>query len=133
MRVELMLPWPPSTNRIWRCGRFKAFRSPAYMEWRELAAEAVSGLPEPEPYLGRVSMTLRLYAPSRRRYDIANREKAVADFLESAGFIADDEQIDRTVIQRGHVNPRNGLAWVILQAMAGADCPDLPEYSRICD
>ena len=127
MRVELILPWPPSVNRVWRMGKGRMYVNPKTLEWRERATEAVSGRSVAFGWSGDVSATMRFYAPSRRRYDIDNRAKSVGDWLQQAGVIEDDSQIRRLVLERGHVDKGRGAVWLILEAMDTDVCPGLPQ------
>ena len=125
MRVEFVVPFPPSVNRIWRHSKGVTYRSPKYMAWRQRAADATQGLWRGDPYLGRVSVEVRLYGPSRRRWDIDNRAKVVLDLIQHLEIVADDEQVDRLVLLRGPVTPGGGCH-VIVEAMEPGRCPALP-------
>lgn len=120
MRVDLVLPWPPSVNAIWRSlavgnGRARVVKSKGYREWRERAVEVVSGVWRVEPYLGPVSVTVRLYGPSRRRYDIDNKVKALLDALQGV-ILEDDDQVDRLLVQRGE-HRKGGAVWLTVESM----------------
>ena len=43
---------------------------------------------------GRIAIFVALYAPTKRKYDLDNRIKALLDALEHAGVFLNDEQID---------------------------------------
>lgn len=129
MRFEIELPWPLSVNAIWRSvavgGRApRNIKSRAYREWRERAVSVVSGVWRAEPYAGPVSVTLRLYAPSRRSYDIDNKVKGVLDALQGV-VLEDDDQVDRLLVLRGDV-VKGGAAVVTVEAMDA----DPEEYPR---
>jgi len=120
MRFDIVLPWVPSTNSIWRSvpvpgGRSRTIKSRAYREWRDRAAEALSLAWRAEPYAGPVSVELRLYGPSRRSYDIDNRVKGVLDVLQGH-VLHDDSQVDRIVVRRGE-RVQTGAVWVTVEAM----------------
>ena len=125
MRAEVVLPWPPTVNSIWRRGQGRTYRRPSYMAWREAAEAALYGLAAEEPYAGRVSVECRLYAPSRRVYDVDNRAKAICDILEGT-LLVNDSQIDRLVMRRGHHHKPAGAVWVLVEAMDAGVCPRLP-------
>ena len=100
--INLDLPvWPPSTNSIWRNvhGR-TVLAAPA----RSFFVRAVDyiGLkyPQAEPLRGSVAVTIRLYPPDRRKFDIDNRCKALLDTLSKAGIFEDDSQVDRLTVSR---------------------------------
>jgi len=48
----------------------------------------------------RVSVSMQLIPPNKRKYDIDNRCKALFDALSHAGMWTDDEQIDRLHIYK---------------------------------
>lgn len=86
---ELQLTMPPSANHLWVRARKGMRKSDAYVTWLMLAAiearrqsfKRVSG-----PY--KLSMTV--LRPDRRRRDIDNTIKPVADLLMHIGAIDDD-------------------------------------------
>jgi len=117
MRFEVLLPWPPTVNRIWRRSGNRMHRSVTYEAWRQEAAEALRRVSPPKSIPGSVSVELRLYGPSRRSYDIDNRAKAVLDLLEAEGVVEDDSQVDRLLLRRGKVLPPNGCVHLILDRM----------------
>ena len=81
--IQLFLPFPPSVNRLWRSGKGHVYPSKRYAAWRQEAAQAVSAAWSGSTMLGHVSVEIRLYGDSRRRWDIDNRAKAVLDLLEA--------------------------------------------------
>ena len=52
---------------------------------------------------GRLSMTMTLFPPDKRRRDLDNAFKAPLDALAHAGVYEDDSQIDVLTIRRGAV------------------------------
>ena len=52
---------------------------------------------------GSLEITIVVCPPTRRRLDIANREKVVSDALQLSGVIEDDSCFDRVVIERGAI------------------------------
>jgi len=100
--ISLILPWPPSVNRIWRCVGGRVLLSAEGRTYREVVAAAVleqhgAG----DPLAGRLSMTIRAYPPDRRKRDIDNLAKACIDGIQSTKLIfEDDSQIDHLSIHR---------------------------------
>ena len=123
--IQLLLPFPPSVNRLWRSGRGHVYPSKRYQEWRDRAAEAVRDAWSGATILGALSVEIRLYGDSRRRWDIDNRAKAVLDLLERMEVIGDDTQVHRLVLHRGPMR-KGGGAWVIVQPMDPETAPDWP-------
>lgn len=101
------LPWPPSVNTAWRHanmgGRVVTYLTPEQRQYRrQVCLESVrtnGGI----RLTGRLGVHLELIAPTRRKYDIDGRIKAVLDAIQSAGIIADDEQVDELRVNRLHV------------------------------
>lgn len=103
--IELTLPFPPSTNAIWRAivqkGRVRNILSKPGREYRKSATEAAQAQYSGKPIQGRLSVTITLHAPTRRAYDVDNRAKAALDAITHAGVWGDDEQVDQLTIIRG--------------------------------
>jgi crossover junction endodeoxyribonuclease RusA len=87
--VEIVIPRPPSVNRLWRVGRGKMFRSRQYVDWMNecMAIVKKAGIPAIK---GKYKIMLRVVRPDKRRRDIDNLSKAAQDFLQHAGIIEDD-------------------------------------------
>lgn len=87
--VEIVLPRPPSINRLWRIGNGRMFRSREYMDWMNKCMIMVreAGIPAIK---GKYKIMLRVARPDKRRRDIDNLSKAAQDFLQHAGIIEDD-------------------------------------------
>lgn len=87
--VEIVLPRPPSVNRLWRIGKGRMFRSREYMGWINECIIMVkeAGIPAIK---GKYKIMLRVARPDKRRRDIDNFSKAAQDFLQRAGIIEDD-------------------------------------------
>jgi crossover junction endodeoxyribonuclease RusA len=90
--INLLLPMPPSTNRIWRSGGGKVYRDAKYMQWIVVAGNMVKA--------ARVKQVKPPYAvvyeygrKDKRRSDLANREKALSDLLQKMAVITDDCEI----------------------------------------
>ena len=115
LRVNLELPWPPSTNALWRNvaigGGQRTLLSAKARAFLEEAAKQVAVQRAGLRFKGAVMVTCWLHAPTRRSYDIDNRVKALLDACTHGGLWHDDGQVDVLVVQRGQVI-RGGLAIV---------------------
>lgn len=100
--LTLNLPWPPSTNKLWRAVAGRVVLSAAA---RQYAIKAANALPpgRVDPICGRVSVTITLHPPTKlakKVHDIANREKIVCDVLTKQRVWLDDSQIDMLMMMR---------------------------------
>jgi len=122
--ITLSLPYPPSTNGIWRRVGNKTLLSGAARAYRAAVAKTIlqakaqgqlaSGL---LPLNGRLALALTLIAPNKTRRDLDNHIKAAQDALTHAGVWRDDAQIDDLHIVRGAIdkeNPRLDLVITVL-------------------
>lgn len=116
------LPWPPSTNRIWRnvavSGKPRTLLSQEGRVYRKAAADAclvakLVGKQIPD----RLALRLVVQAPDRRARDLDNTVKAVQDALTHAGVWLDDSQIDRLLVERGPV-VKGGMVSVTVEVMS---------------
>ncbi|MGU5819483.1 RusA family crossover junction endodeoxyribonuclease [Aeromonas caviae] len=116
------LPWPPSTNRIWRnvavSGKPRTLLSQEGRVYRKAAADAcllakLAG----KQISDRLALRLVVQAPDRRARDLDNTVKAVQDALTHAGVWLDDSQIDRLLVERGPV-VKGGMVSVTVEVMS---------------
>ena len=116
------LPWPPSTNRIWRnvavSGKPRTLLSQEGRVYRKAAADAclVAKLAGKQIH-DRLALRLVVQAPDRRARDLDNTVKAVQDALTHAGVWLDDSQIDRLLVERGPV-VKGGMVSVTVEVMS---------------
>jgi crossover junction endodeoxyribonuclease RusA len=90
VQIKIILPLPPSVNRLWRTGRNGVYRSPKYTEWRTPALWQASIQAKGKVVDGPYKLTLLAVKPDKRRRDLDNLFKAASDVLQSAGVITDD-------------------------------------------
>lgn len=97
----LALPWPPSTNRIWRTvligGSPRTLLSAHGRQYRQDVLRIAAGK---KTLTGRLSVAVEAFPPDRRRRDMDNLLKAVLDACTHAGVWQDDSQIDELSIRR---------------------------------
>lgn len=112
------LPFPPSINHYWK-HRVAGKRAIVYLSGEGLAfRNRVSGIINAEAAITcRVSVTIDLYPPNKRKFDIDNRGKAVLDALTHAGVWVDDEQVDRLIINRCEITTTGGCCIVFIEIL----------------
>ncbi len=110
--LNLTLPWPPSTNKLWRhvmiAGKPRTLLSRegrAYFEtvgYRVLVLrQRLRGEIPPCGLKGTLKVTIVAHPPDNRRRDLDNVLKATLDALTKARVWEDDFQIDWLTITRG--------------------------------
>ena len=106
---RLVLPWPPSTNRLWRHVMIgKSMRTIVSREGRNYKAAVQLACMEqgaPKGMAEKVAMRIKLEPPDKRCRDIDNALKALLDSLTSARVWQDDSQVDDLHVYRAGVVP----------------------------
>lgn len=91
----ITIPFPPSTNSLWRAVKGRNIKSKAYREWeREAGYEILvqtRGLDA--RIFGPVNVTIKLRKPDKRRRDVDNHIKAPLDLIVAHGLIDDDRNV----------------------------------------
>lgn len=82
----------------------------ALMQWRAPALKTS------------VSLSVTLYEPDKRRRDIGNYVKLIADCLTRVAFV-DDSQIDDLRLMRGALDRANPRAEIRVAPLAALDAP----------
>lgn len=132
--LELALPFPPSVNAYYRSvanpkrkGQVMVLISKKGREYRKAVANAVR-LQWPQlpirALTGRLSVTVFLSPPDKRKRDIDNYHKALFDALTHAGVWEDDSQIDDKFTVRC-VPVKGGAVGLEIRSTDGA-IPALP-------
>ena len=98
---KFILPFPPSINGYWRTFRNRQIISRRGREYREKTITLMKsyGL-DKERLSGNLSVKLKLYPPTLRKYDIDNFCKAAFDALSHCEFWNDDEQVSKLSIEK---------------------------------
>jgi crossover junction endodeoxyribonuclease RusA len=103
--INLLLPWPPSVNMMYRAWFTKGMKAPKMLlskKARDYYAEVSGMLPEG---IGdkRCSVHITLLPPTRQKRDIDNYVKPVFDTLSHIGAWDDDEQVEVLTVVKGPV------------------------------
>lgn len=110
MTPVLILPWPPSVNRMYRVFRGRSIISREGRDYRERVVAMVKA--QEAPLIAcRCAVDVLAYPPDRRRRDLDNVCKALLDGLVHGGALADDSLIDLLSIRRMG-RKEGGEVWV---------------------
>ena len=109
------LPFPPSINHYWK-HRVLGRRAVVYLASEGVTFRQASQhcIPSVDAITERVTVTIDLYPPNKRKLDIDNRVKAVLDTLTHAGVWLDDEQVDRLIINRCEVTKGGAKGYCVV-------------------
>ena len=88
--TTIELPFPPSTNSIWRNARSRTIKSDRYREWANAAGWALKQQ-RPRKVKGQVHITLCFEEKDERRRDLDNLVKAALDLLVAHRVIEGDD------------------------------------------
>jgi len=135
VRIECNFPMPPSVNELWtpvampkknrRAARL--ILSSQHNEWEKVARPIAKARLKQQDFenldggkgqgfgAARLRVWLLYHFVGYRQDDINNREKALSDMLEAAGWMDDDCQIDETHIYRGKPLPTDPHVNVIME------------------
>lgn len=103
----IVLPFPPSVNRMWRTFRGRMLLAKDGREYRAAAVSACL-LARPMAFGGaQVTVAITAWMPDNRRRDADNLFKAPLDALVAAGVIDDDSQIVALSIRKAGVDRAN--------------------------
>lgn len=102
----LTLPYPPTTNNLYRnAGSKGRVKSEQYKRWLAEAAWLVRQQ-RPTPVPGSYSLAIIADRPDRLRRDLGNIEKAISDLLKHAGVITDDSLAKSIVLAWSDAEPK---------------------------
>ena len=96
--IQIELPYPPSTNRLYRRVGPRTLISREGRRYRERVCAILARL-ELGCYLGRLRLEIEAYPPDHRRRDADNLQKCLLDSLQHGGLYVDDSQIKELKIE----------------------------------
>lgn len=127
--LALTLPFPPSSNELWRHVGGRTLIAMPVRNYRKavnaLVLQArsaggplsvgVTGLYL--PLAGRLTLTITLFAANSTSRDLDNHIKVLQDALTCAGVWRDDSQIDALHVIRGPIDRENPRLEAIIQVL----------------
>lgn len=97
--ISLSLPYPPTTNNLYRNTRGKGrVKTQRYLTWLRAAGNEVL-MQRQKPIAGYVVLNIQLGKPDKRKRDLSNLIKACEDLLVQHGLIEDDSMVAKLTIQ----------------------------------
>lgn len=100
--ISVHLPTPPSTNRLWRRKKGGGMRtSDEYLRWKREAGDLLMTLHQLRGVVMIEGAFTAEVVVRKARHDLDNKVKAVLDFAQSVGLIADDKYCERLTIAYG--------------------------------
>jgi Holliday junction resolvase RusA-like endonuclease len=95
--IQAVLPYPPSTNRLWRYSKQgRAYLTPEAAAWKIAAAWAIKAaiLKGFSPVVGKFHLYLEAGRPDKRRRDIDNLFKITLDAVQLSGAVENDSEAE---------------------------------------
>jgi Holliday junction resolvase RusA-like endonuclease len=93
--LSIVLPLPPSANRIWRKMRGHMVKSSEYRAWKDAAAQSIAHQLDGDGPMLHFAAFIIL---PRCRIDPDNRIKPILDACQAGGAIEDDKHLRRLVL-----------------------------------
>lgn len=114
MSWSLSIPFPPSTNRIWRNVQGRTLLSREGRTYRARVVEAVYAAKLQGFGRTKVRLVVAAHMPDERRRDLDNLLKAANDALQAARVFEDDSQITDLRIYRAGLDRQNPrlIVWI---------------------
>lgn len=100
----ITLPFPPSTNALWRAVNGRNIMSAPYRKWKALALGELL-IQRPAKVSGPYRMTVVATRPDRRIRDLSNTLKALEDVLVTAGVVRDDSDAQSILLEWSSAAP----------------------------
>lgn len=122
-QISLVLPYPPSANRIWRVARGRIVLSDEARLYRfRVAAAVMNQIGFQRSIADPVRVTIQVFPPDRKRRDIDNIFKATLDALTHAKVWNDDSQVKRVVVDMCEPEKGGSLKIGITASPLGPPC-----------
>src|SRR5512139_3287341 len=116
MTQTLVLPYPPSTNRLWSVMRGKVVKSLEARNYQNLVKALAEPIGERELITGPVKLSITLYPKKTlkdsgkppRCIDLSNAVKIVEDALNKVVWL-DDSQVVNLQVEKGPPTTNGGI------------------------
>lgn len=105
-QITIEIPFPPSVNSLYRTFRNRVILSKSGREWYKVNLPLIVKQRVGKVFSTRLSITMSVYPPDKRRRDLDNLLKVAQDCLTKAEVWVDDSLIDELYIKRFPVDYR---------------------------
>ena len=102
MKLNITLPWPPSSNTYWRYVNNRVITSKKAREYKDLILKLSYTWGNVLFHEERLSIDIKAHPPDKRKRDLDNLLKVTIDAIASTGIFQNDSQIDKLIITREH-------------------------------
>jgi|SRR5581483_2272774 len=114
--ISLTLPYPPSSNALWRAVQGRNIASERYRQWKGRALAELM-LQRPKRINGPYRLTIVATRPDRRPRDLDNLAKPIGDILQEFGVIRNDCDAQSILIRWSDSAPdKNAGVSLVLEA-----------------
>lgn len=118
--MQVVMPWPPSTNAIWRnVGKRTLLSKEARLYRNRARGELLAQGAANAQLDGRLAVRVELCPHDRRAFDIDNKLKALLDALTYSRVWLDDGQVDEILVLRSAERREGGQAKVAIRTIGG--------------
>lgn len=116
--IEITLPYPPSGNHMWKHAKGRHYLTDKAVNYYRNVALLVRQQAKVINIDFEIVVTCVLYPPDKRRRDLDNAWKVIADSLTKAGVWQDDKLIRRLTLEWAAVQPGGAAQIAIAQVDA---------------
>ena len=102
MKLNITLPWPPSSNTYWRYVNNRVITSKKAREYKDLILKLSYTWGNVLFHEERLFIDIKAHPPDKRKRDLDNLLKVTIDAIASTGIFQNDSQIDKLIITREH-------------------------------
>jgi len=125
--TRLVLPLPPSANRLWRVMRGAVVKSHHYRKWKDAAADKVAHQLGGQAALSWFTVSITL--PLTRR-DPDNAVKPILDAMQAGGAVQDDSMLRGLTLDVDDDCPPDWVSIGLFEAPAPRAVREAQEASR---
>lgn len=115
--INFFLNFMPSINNYYVKTRNGMFLSKSGRACRQSGIELIhSQLPNFDTIDYDIHLSIVIYPPNKRMFDLDNRLKPILDTMQESGLIYNDSQVQQLVVYRGEIVEKGAIYAVIREA-----------------